>query len=70
MMAKNKMKTRKTAAKRVKITSKKKLVKKSIMSSHLKRKWNTDKRLRKRKDRLITAKGYKASFKKLLPGKA
>ena len=69
-MAKYKMKTRKTAAKRVKITSKKKLVKKSIMSSHLKRKWNTDKRLRKRKDRLITAKGYKASFRKLLPGRA
>jgi ribosomal protein L35 len=64
-----KIKTNKTASKRVKITNNKKLIKSQTDVSHLRRKWTANKKHRKNKTQEVTSKGYKKMFKKLLPGR-
>lgn len=61
-----KLKTKKTLLKRVKISKSGKIRKKSIDASHLRRKWNTNKRHRKNKVGTVTNRGHKKQFKKLL----
>ena len=60
------MKTKRTLLKRVKITKSGKIRKKSVDASHLRRKWSTNKRHRKNKTGLVTNKGHRKMFKKLL----
>lgn len=62
------MKTKKTAAARIKITKSGKILKKAVMSGHLKRKWSTNKRHRKSGYSVQENKGHINIFKKLLPG--
>jgi len=64
-----KLKTKKTALKRIKISKRGKLVKKQINTSHLKKKWSTNKRHRKNRTDKILNIGQRKIFKKLL-GKA
>ncbi len=61
-----KLKTRKTAKKRVKITGTGKLLRKKVKTSHLKRKWSTNKRLRKSAGSSIDNRGHKKIMKRLL----
>jgi ribosomal protein L35 len=61
-----KQKTKKTLTKRIRITKTGKVLKKKLRTSHLKSKWNTNKRHRKAGTEEVTGKGYKKMFKKLL----
>ncbi|HOD01287.1 MAG TPA: 50S ribosomal protein L35 [bacterium] len=65
-MAKQKIKTKKTLLRRVKITKNGKLMKKSIGMGHLKAKKSV--RNKKRNDKMIPQanKGHKKNFKKML----
>jgi len=62
-----KMKTRKTLAKRVKLTRNGKFVKKHVQTGHLKVKWSADARHEKAKTNVIQAKGFIKMFRKMLP---
>lgn len=62
------MKTRKTAAARIKITKSGKILKKGVNTGHLKRKWSANKRFRKAGLSEQENKGHISIFKKLLPG--
>jgi large subunit ribosomal protein L35 len=64
-----KLKTKKTLAKRVKITKTGKIVRKLQGTSHNKRKWTASKRFRKLREAIVTTKGVITRLKKLLPGK-
>jgi large subunit ribosomal protein L35 len=64
-----KLKTKKTLAKRVKITKTGKIVRKLQGTSHNKRKWTASKRFRKLQEAVVTTKGVITRLKKLLPGK-
>ena len=64
-----KLKTKKTLAKRVKITKTGKIVRKLQGTSHNKRKWTASKRFRKLREDIVTTKGVITRLKKLLPGK-
>ncbi len=64
-----KLKTKKTLAKRVKITKTGKIVRKLQGTSHNKRKWTASKRFRKLKEVVVRTKGVITRLKKLLPGK-
>ena len=61
-----KQKTKKTAVKRMRITKTGKILRKACKSSHLKRKWNTNKRLRKASGGEVKNIGHKKIFKQLL----
>ncbi len=61
-----KMKTKKTAIKRIKITKSGKLLKKKIRTSHLKSKWTTNRRHRKASGSSVENIGHKNIYKKLL----
>lgn len=61
-----KLKTKKTALKRVKITGTGKILRKQVRTGHLKRKWSTNKRHRKNKGSSVANKGHINVFKKLL----
>lgn len=63
-----KMKTKKTAAARIKITKKGKIMRKAIRTGHLKRKWSASKRHRKTGLSEQSDSGQIKRFKKLLPG--
>jgi len=64
-----KLKTKKTLAKRIKITKSGKIVRKQQATSHNKRKWTASKRFRKLKEAVVTTSGVIKRLKKLLPGK-
>ena len=61
-----KIKTKKTAMKRIKVTKTGKLIRKQVRTGHLKRKWTTNKRHRKTSTRSVSNAGHKRIFKKLL----
>ncbi len=61
-----KMKTKKTALKRIKITKTGKLVRKHVRTSHLKSKWSASRRMRKTNDNTVANIGHKNIFRKLL----
>lgn len=63
-----KLKTKKTAIKRVKITKTGKILRKQVRTGHLKRKWSTNKRHRKTSRSDVSNRGHKKIFKKLLKG--
>lgn len=65
----SKLKTKKTLAKRIKITKKGKIVRKLQATSHNKRKWSASKRFRKLKEAVVSTHGVIIRLKKLLPGK-
>lgn len=65
-MGKNKIKTKKTLLKRVKITKNGKILKKQVSTSHLRSKWDTSKRLRKSNLNEVKSIGYIQKFKNLL----
>ena len=60
------MKTRKTAAKRVKISKTGKIMRKRVRTSHLKSKWTTKRRQRKAGETQIKNIGHKRVFQQLL----
>jgi len=60
-----KQKTNKTISKRFKISSKGKMFKKNVQTSHLKRKDDTSSKFRKKKLSLLS-KGFSKKFKKLV----
>lgn len=62
-----KLKTKKTAIKRVKITKSGKVLKKAVSAGHLKRKWSTSKKHRKSGLSEQTNKGHLKMFQKILP---
>lgn len=62
-----KMKTKKTAAKRIKVTKSGKLLKKAIRAGHLKVKWSANKKYRKRGYHEQENKGHLDLFKRLIP---
>lgn len=66
---KNKIKTKKTLLKRIKITKTGKILKKQICTGHLKRKWSVNKKHRKNRTKEQTNSGHIKVFKALL-GKA
>jgi ribosomal protein L35 len=68
-MAKNKIKTRKTLVKRIKITKGGKILKKRVSTGHLKVKLNVKTKHRKKKLSEQENRGHIKKFKKLL-GKA
>jgi ribosomal protein L35 len=61
-----KLKTKKTAIKRIKVTKSGKLIRKQVRTGHLKRKWTTNKRHRKTGLKTVPNAGHKKIFKKLL----
>jgi len=61
-----KMKTKKTAAKRVKITKGGKIMRKKVRTSHLKSKWTTNRRQRKAGRSEVENIGHKKIFQQLL----
>lgn len=65
-MAKQKLKTKKTLAKRIKITKTGKILKKSIEAGHLKVKWSAKKKYRKKGSSEQLNKGHRKMFKKML----
>jgi ribosomal protein L35 len=65
-MAKQKLKTKKTLAKRIKITKTGKIRKKAIEAGHLKVKWTASKKSRKGKATTQDNKGHRKMFKKML----
>lgn len=66
VMGKNKIKTKKTLLKRVKISKRGKILKKQVGTSHLRSKWDTSKRHRKTNLDEVSSTGYVQKFKKLL----
>jgi large subunit ribosomal protein L35 len=65
-----KLKTKKTLAKRVKVTKTGKIVKKQSRTGHLKEKWTAGRKSRKTKRVKQKNKGHKKIFKKMLGKKA
>jgi len=65
-MSKNKLKTKKTLLKRVKITKTGKILKKQSRTGHLKAKWTASKKGRKSKRLIQHNKGHKKIIKRLL----
>ena len=61
-----KMKTRKTLTKRIRITSKGKLVKKSLRMGHLKRKLDSSRKFRKNLSSVVANKRNAKTLKRLL----
>jgi ribosomal protein L35 len=61
-----KLKTKKTLAKRIKITSKGKILKKQTRTGHLKSKWDASKKGRKSKRLVQHNKGHIKVIKKLM----
>lgn len=61
-----KLKTKKTAQKRVKISKTGKLLRKQVRTGHLKRKWSTNKRHRKTSGEEVKNTGHIKVFKQLL----
>ena len=61
-----KIKTKKTAIKRIRVTKTGKLIRKQVRTGHLKRKWSTNKRHRKTSKSTVPNAGHKKIFKKLL----
>lgn len=61
-----KMKTKKTAIKRVKITKSGKIMKGKVRNSHLKSKWTTNRKLRKGGRTEVENNGHKKIFQQLL----
>jgi ribosomal protein L35 len=61
-----KLKTKKTASKRIKITKGGKLIRKKVRTSHLKSKWTTNRRLRKVGGGEVKNIGHKRIFRQLL----
>ncbi len=61
-----KIKTKKTAQKRVKITKSGKILSKQVRTGHLKRKWSSNKKFRKGSDNEVENRGHKNIFKTLL----
>lgn len=61
-----KLKTKKTAMKRIKITKTGKILRKQVRTGHLKRKWSTNKRHRKNSGSDISNRGHIRIFKRLL----
>uniref|UniRef100_A0A7C4XNE2 Large ribosomal subunit protein bL35 n=1 Tax=candidate division WWE3 bacterium TaxID=2053526 RepID=A0A7C4XNE2_UNCKA len=61
-----KLKTKKTAMKRIKITKNGKLIRKYVRTSHLKSKWTSSRKMRKGKDTQVLNIGHKNIFKQLL----
>lgn len=64
------MKTKKTLAKRIKITKGGKMLRKNVRTSHLKSKWDTNKRHRKNSGGEVENIGHKKIFRKLLNKRA
>lgn len=65
-----KLKTKKTAAKRIKITKNGKLLRKKVRTSHLKSKWGTNLRFRKAAGEDVSNIGHRKIFQKLLNKRA
>jgi len=63
---KNKIKTRKTLTKRIKVTSTGKLVKKQSSQGHLKQKRDTSRKLRKKRSLVQSNKGHVKVLRRLL----
>lgn len=61
-----KLKTKKTATKRIKITKNGKILRKNVSTSHLKRKWSSSKKMRKNTGGEVLNIGHKNIFKQLL----
>jgi ribosomal protein L35 len=61
-----KLKTKKTLTKRVRVTKKGKIVKKKTRIGHLKRKWSTNRKFRKKQRDNQENTGHKKIIKKLL----
>lgn len=61
-----KQKTKKTLAKRVKITGTGKIMSRQIRTGHLKRKWSSSKKHRKNRVEEIDSKGQKKIIKDML----
>ena len=61
-----KLKTKKTALKRVKITKSGKILRKQVRTGHLKRKWSTNKHHRKNTGADVSNIGHIKIFKQLL----
>lgn len=61
-------KSLKTLAKRIKISKKGKVITKNVRTGHLKAKWSTKRKFRKRGYTQQETPGYKKQFKMLLPG--
>ena len=61
-----KVKTKKTASKRMKITKTGKIMTKQVRTGHLKRKWSTNKRFRKNAGAQVLNIGHRKIFKSLL----
>ena len=61
-----KIKPKKTLLKRIKVTKKGKLIKKQSRIGHLKRKWSTNKKFRKKRRESQDNIGHKKVIKKLL----
>lgn len=62
-----KMKTKRTAVKRIKVTKSGKILKKAIRAGHLKVKWTANKKYRKRGLSEQENKGHINLFKRLVP---
>lgn len=61
-----KVKTKKTALKRVKITKKGLILRKQVRTGHLKRKWTANRKHRKTTEGSVSNIGHKKIFKNLL----
>jgi ribosomal protein L35 len=61
-----KLKTKKTLKKRIRVTKKGKIIKKQTRIGHLKRKWSTNHKFRKKKRESQDNIGHKKVIKKLL----
>ncbi|MBI2414499.1 50S ribosomal protein L35 [candidate division WWE3 bacterium] len=61
-----KLKTKRTAMKRIKITKNGKILRKNVSTSHLKRKWSANKKTRKNLGGQVLNIGHKNIFKQLL----
>lgn len=61
-----KQKSKKTLKKRIKVTGTGKLMYKQVRTGHLKRKWSTNQKFRKRSLGEITNRGHKKIIKNLL----
>jgi ribosomal protein L35 len=61
-------KTLKTLVKRIKISKKGKVITKNVRTGHLKAKWSTKRKFRKRGYTEQETPGYKKQFKMLIPG--
>mgnify|MGYP005835687859 CR=1 FL=1 len=62
-----KMKTKKTLKKRIRITKSGKILTKQNRTGHLKVKWSSAKKMRKAKKMTVSSKGFKLKIKRLVP---